>query len=143
MNSLVVLCAFVVLALSNLTFASDISGGWVLGNAGVPSCTAVCQHAGKTCNVASMQALNTRWEFDNVNERLGNSATCSLYTSTGLKSTPSVNPAIGNCNFNGTQATCGPPSAGIPSGVRRVCCCQASGCLLTSPVSTKQRQLLR
>jgi hypothetical protein len=134
MNSLVILFAFSVAATANLTLATDISGGWVLGNAGASSCSAVCQNAGKTCNAASMQALDTKWEFDYVNTRLGSVGSCSLYTSAGLKSTPSINPALGNCNFNGSQAICGSPSATMPSAVRRVCCCQASGCLLTNPV---------
>jgi hypothetical protein len=117
-----------------LAQAADNSGGWVLGNAGVSSCTTVCSSIGKPCNAASMQAVNTISELENVNARLGSVISCAKYTSPALKYNPSVNPASGYCNFNGTQSTCGSPTVAVPSSVRRMCCCQASGCLLTSPV---------
>jgi hypothetical protein len=140
MNLCLVVCAFALVAL-NFASAADVSGGWVLGVAGVSSCTIVCQNIAKNCFFPSMQALDTKTEFNYVNTRLGSAFTCSQYTATGLKYNPSANPSLGNCNYNGTLSACGSPSTTMPSGVRRICCCQDSGCLLTNPVGSPQCSL--
>jgi hypothetical protein len=116
------------------TLAADITGGWVLGNAGVSSCDIVCGALARTCNVTSMKDLDSRNEFDNVNARLSNAISCSTYAATALKYAPSTNPSTLLCNYNGTLSGCGSPTGSMPSTVQRLCCCRTSGCLLTSPV---------
>jgi hypothetical protein len=117
------------------TVAEDISGGWVLGPAGKLSCNIICQASQLKCNVASMQQLASKFEFENIKNRLNITATCKKYAYNAPKYSPAIRQADGVCQINATYTACEKPQYYVPPAtMQRICCCRETGCNFTNPV---------
>jgi hypothetical protein len=130
-----VLAVVTILIAGFSTTADALYDGWVLSDVG-QSCNTVCSVANgnQPCFLASMKAVTTVATFTNILARLGNPLVCARGVTKQYGHSPSINIVTNDCYYNSVSSTC-EKGDGLPSNVKRFCCCSASGCPLTKPIA--------